>query len=276
MIFKKEVITSRNNNTVKWVCSLHSKKGRDENGSFFAEGIKLVKEAISASLPVTHIFIAESKKELYFDDLARLLDEYNMPEVEVVLLADEVFEKISTENAPQGVLSIIKYLDFFSYIDIIYKEDFFLRSDEKAIILCSVRDPSNLGSAIRSALAFGVDRIILSDDCADIYNPKTVRSAMGSIFRVKATRVKSLAELIPAIRDAGRRVFSAELSDNAISLNDAGLSSSDCVIIGNEGHGIPENISSLCDASVYIPISKKTESLNAAVAAAIFMWEQNK
>ena len=115
--------------------------------------------------------------------------------------------------------------------------------------------------------------ISYGDGFADIYNPKTVRSAMGSIFRVKATRVKSLAELIPAIRDAGRRVFSAELSDNAISLNDAGLSSSDCVIIGNEGHGIPENISSLCDASVYIPISKKTESLNAAVAAAIFMWE---
>ena len=276
MTIKKEVITSRNNTLIKWVSSLHSKKGREENGCFFAEGIKLVKEALEAKLPVTYIFLAQSKKSEYLDCILKLCECDIYKNTEIVLLADEVFEKISTENAPQGVLSVIKYLDFFSYIDIIYKEDFFLPTDERAIILCSVRDPANLGSVIRSAVAFGVDRIILSDDCAELYNPKTVRSAMGSLFRVKATRVRSLEDLIPALQSSGRRVLAAELSDGAVSLKDANINTSDCVIIGNEGHGISREISSLCNSSVYIPISKRTESLNAAVAAAIFMWDQNK
>ena len=163
-----------------------------------------------------------------------------------------------------------------NYIDIIYNEEFFLDENEKALALCSVRDPGNLGAVIRSAVAFGVDHIVLTSDCADIYNPKTVRSAMGSLFRTKVTTVKDFSSFITAAKENGRRVFAAELSDNAKSLGEANLSFKDVVIIGNEGHGIPPEISSLCNGSVYIPISKKTESLNASVAAAIFMWEQNK
>ena len=119
MIIKKEVITSRNNTLIKWVSSLHSKKGREENGCFFAEGIKLVKEALEAKLPVTYIFLAQSKKSEYLDCILKLCECDVYKNTEIVLLTDEVFEKISTENAPQGVLSVIKYLDFFSYIDII-------------------------------------------------------------------------------------------------------------------------------------------------------------
>ena len=276
MILRNEVITSRSNPFVKWVCTLHSKKGREQSNSFIAEGVKLTKEAIGAHLPVTHVIISESKKLTYLNELHELEKRGFLNKTEVVCLSDGVFEKISTENAPQGMLAVIKYLDFFSYKDIIYKEDFFLLPDERAIILCSVRDPSNLGAIIRSAVAFGIDRIILSEDCAELYNPKTVRSAMGSLFRVNITRVGSLIELIKVMREVGRRVYAAELSDSAISLADISLSARDCVIIGNEGHGIPEEISSKVDGSVYIPISGKTESLNASVAAAIFMWEQRK
>ena len=160
--------------------------------------------------------------------------------------------------------------------DIIYKEEFFLKPEEKAIFLFSVRDPSNLGSVIRSSVAFGTDHIILSKDCADIYNPKTVRSAMGSLFRVKVTTVCDVPSFINAARENSRRVFAAELTECAASLSDIGLCGSDIVMIGNEGHGIDAEISALCNGSVYIPISKKTESLNASVAAAIFMWEQSK
>ena len=196
--------------------------------------------------------------------------------IPVYLLSSSAFEKISTEKAPQGIISVIKSLDFFYNIDIIYNEEFFLDENEKALALCSVRDPGNLGAVIRSAVAFGVDHIVLTSDCADVYNPKTVRSAMGSLFRTKITMVKDFQSFITAAKHNGRRVFAAELSDNAMSLGEASLSSGDVVIIGNEGHGIPSEISSLCSGSVYIPISKKTESLNASVAAAIFMWEQNK
>ena len=276
MKFSEEVITSRNNPKVKWAASLASKKGRDCERAFIAEGEKLSYEAFDSSLPVTHVFICESKKEKLLEKISKYngIDLYK--NTEVILLSDGAFEKISTENAPQGIITVIKYLDFFRDIDIIYKEEFFLGADERAIILSSVRDPGNLGSVIRSAAAFGVDHVILTSDCADLYNPKTVRSAMGSLFRVKVTRVADMKECISHLREIGRRVFSAELSDGAKPISSIGLSTYDLVIIGNEGHGVDPMLSAASTGSVYIPISKKTESLNAAVAAAVFMWEQGK
>jgi len=161
-------------------------------------------------------------------------------------------------------------------LDIIYKEDFFLEDFERAIVLSSVRDPGNLGSVIRSAVAFGATHIILSSDCADIYNPKTVRAAMGSLFKVKVSYVKNLESFVLSAKENARRVFAAELSEGAKSLSELRMRQDDLFIIGNEGHGIDKEISRIATASVYIPISSLTESLNAAVAAGIFMWEQSK
>lgn len=276
MYFDCEIITSRNNQLVKWISSLNDKKTRKESGYFIAEGVKLTKEAFEAGLPIDYLIVSESKKNLKLDFLSVYENDSRYEKCRIVTVSESVFEKISTEKAPQGVISVIKHLDFFRDMDIIYKEEFFLDPKEKAIFLFSVRDPSNLGAVIRSSVAFGIDHIILSEDCADIYSPKTVRSAMGSLFRVKVTTVKDSALFIKAAQDNSRRVFAAELTDGAVSLSDIKLRGSDIVIIGNEGHGIDAKISSLCDGSVYIPISKKTESLNASVAAAIFMWEQTK
>ena len=276
MRFNSEIITSRNNPTVKWAASLKEKKGRDREAMFIAEGEKLTYEALEANLPVLKIFVSEGKSEKILAKLEALHKRGLGTDCDVTVLADGVFEKISTENAPQGVISVIKHLDFFRQMDIIYKEDFSKLDNERAIALCSVRDPGNLGAVIRSSVAFGVDRILLTKDCADVYNPKTVRSAMGTLFNVKIDIVSDFASLIKAAKDAGRRVFAAELTDNAIPLSEASARSTDIFIIGNEGHGIPKEISELCTSSVYIPISKNTESLNASVAAAIFMWEQSK
>ena len=276
MQISNETISSRNNNFVKWATSLSDKKNRNSEGYFMAEGVKLTKEALDADLPVDYIVISDSKKDAVFSKISAHLESKKYEKCKIILVTDSVFEKISTEKSPQGVISIIKHLDFFRKMDIIYKEEFFLTPDEKSIFLCSIRDPSNLGSVIRSSVAFGTEHIVLSGDCADIYNPKTVRSAMASLYRVKVTVVNDVPSFISAAQANGRRIFAAELSDNAKCLNDIGLNSSDIVMIGNEGHGIPADISALCDESVYIPISGKTESLNASVAAAIFMWEQSK
>ena len=276
MAIEREIITSRQNPFVKWCASLSTKKGRDISKSFIAEGEKLSMEAIEARLPVTHVVIAESKSKHILPVVRMALSDKLFDNTEIIVLSDSAFEKISTEKAPQGIITVIKYLDFFSEIDIIYKEEFSLDPSERVIMLSSVRDPGNLGAVIRSAVAFGVDRIILSSDSADLYNPKTVRSAMGSIFRVKTTVVSDMSAYVKLMQKNGRRVFAAELRDGAKSLGEVSLTSSDAVIIGNEGHGVSEELSSVCDGSVYIPISKKTESLNASVAAAIFMWEQSK
>ena len=131
MIILDEVISSRNNPTVKWAASLSDKKGRDAEKAFIVEGKKLVFEALDNFLPVKHIFVAESKKDLYFPEIMRFFKEKFYDGTKISVLSDSAFEKISTEKAPQGIISVIKYLDFFRELDIIYKEDFFLKSSER-------------------------------------------------------------------------------------------------------------------------------------------------
>ena len=271
----RDIISSRSNPTVKWAASLADKKGRIESRAFIVEGEKLSFEALRRGLPVTHIFVRGDRAESLLPIIRAYEDSELYSDCQVIMLSESAFSKISTEKAPQGIISVIKYLDFFRNMDIIYKEDFFIQRGERALSLYSLRDPGNLGAVIRSAAAFGVQHIILSADSADIYNPKTVRAAMGTMFGVKVTIVSDFASFVTAARECGRRVFTAELRDGAKSIKEIGLSGDDIFIIGNEGHGINEEISSICTGSVYIPISEGVESLNASVAAALFMWEQN-
>ncbi len=270
----RDIISSRTNPTVKWAASLADKKGRTESRAFIAEGEKLSFEALRRHLPVTHIFVREDRLEQLLPRI-REYDDSSYADCQVICLSEGAFSKISTEKAPQGIISVIKYLDFFCNMDIIYKEDFFIPSGERALSLYSLRDPGNLGAVIRSAVAFGVQHIVLSADSADIYNPKTVRAAMGTMFGVKISIVSDFESFVTAAKESGRRIFTAELRDGAKSIKDIGLTGDDIFVIGNEGHGIPTEISSACTGSVYIPISEGAESLNASVAAAVFMWEQN-
>ena len=271
----RDIISSRSNPTVKWAASLAEKKGRCEAKCFIAEGEKLTVEALKRGLPLTHIFILEDKQKRLLELLSPFLDDEKYANCQVITLSEGAFSKISTEKSPQGIISVIKYLDFFKNMDIIYKEDFFILKGERALSLYSLRDPGNLGAVIRSAVAFGVQHIVLSADSADVYNPKTVRAAMGTMFGIKITTVRDFASFISAARENGRAVYAAELSVGARSIREIGLSKDDIFIIGNEGHGIPSDISSVCTGSVFIPISDGVESLNASVAASVFMWEQN-
>lgn len=276
MKIENEILTSRQNPKVRYAASLAEKKGRAEARAFLAEGEKLTLDALAAGMPVTHIYAMASRKERLTEKIFPATEKEIFRDTRWIWLSDEAFSKISTEKAPQGVVSVIKYLDFFRETDIIYKEDFFLAPKERAIALAGVRDPSNLGAVIRSAAAFGIDTVVLSADCADVYSPKTVRAAMGSLFRVKVVTVGDFSSFVRAARAAGRRVLSAELSASALPLDEAGLTGEDIVVIGNEGHGVSEEISALCDAGLYIPITEKAESLNASVAASVILWEQRK
>ena len=276
MKIENEILTSRQNPKVRYAASLTEKKGRAEARAFLAEGEKLTLDALAAGMPVTHIYAMASRKERLTEKIFPATEKEIFRDTRWIWLSDEAFSKISTEKAPQGVVSVIKYLDFFRETDIMYKEDFFLAPKERAIALAGVRDPSNLGAVIRSAAAFGIDTIVLSADCADVYSPKTVRAAMGSLFRVKVVTVGDFSSFVRAARATGRRVLSAELSASALPLDEAGLTGEDIVVIGNEGHGVSEEISALCDAGLYIPITEKAESLNASVAASVILWEQRK
>ena len=268
-------ITSRKNPLVTDTASLQEKKYRYEKGLFLLEGEKLVKEALSNGLPVERILLSEGRAEAHMTWLCEA-ESPAYRDLPIYLLADDCFLKISSEKAPQGVIAVVKHLDFFKRKTIIYSEDISALAGKRAVILYGLQDPGNLGAVIRSAVAFGVDVILLSADCADLYNSKTIRAAMGSLFHIQAWIVEDVASLIAALQSQGRRVLAAELRENSIPLRQAAITEQDCVIIGNEGHGIPSAMSALCDAGVYLPISANAESLNAAVAAAIFLWEQSK
>lgn len=271
----RETITARQNPTVIRTASLAEKKYRDQYGLFVADGIKLTLEAAAAGLPVVCVFIAQSRTEDY---LQRVEEAFSGPQYDrtrLCILSDTCFEKISTERSPQGVCCVIKYLDKITNIIKINKVDEFASSDAGGVFLSSVRDPSNLGAIMRSADAFGFTHLFLSPDCADPYNPRTVRAAMGALFRLHVLTVPSEEETIAALRKT-RRVFAAELTPQAVSIVDRTPLRRDVVIIGNEGHGIRPAVSELCDGSLYLPISPNTESLNAAVAASILLWEQSK
>ena len=276
MNFIEELITSRQNPTVKFASSLADKKGREKARAFLAEGEKLTYEAAMAKLPVTHIFISENKREQILPRIKAAFSDKIYDETKLLVLSDEAFGKISTEKSPQGVISVIKYLDFFSELDIIYNVEKYFSYNEKVIALNSVRDPSNLGAIIRSAVAFGFSHIVLSSDCTDPYNPKTVRAAMGAMFKIKITFVTDFSSFVKDLIRSGRNVYAAELREGASALDEVALTSRDVIIIGNEGHGIDPSVSALCTASVYIPISSMTESLNASVAASVLMWELSK
>ncbi len=258
------LITSRSNSSVMLASSLQNKKYRDREGLFLIEGIKLFREAVTSGVEIVSVFSTEKNVPLCRELL---------PDKEIFEVTESVFEKISTEKSPQGVICVAKYIDKFHIINKIYNIDDFLSGERRVMLLSSLRDPGNLGTVIRTAAAFGIDELILSSDCADIYNPKTVRAAMGTLFRQRVTYVCDLAETVETMKRAGYDVSAAVLDEESLRLDEMKITEKTAFIIGNEGHGIADDVISAASSKVYIPMEKGVESLNAAIAASVFMWQ---
>lgn len=281
--FDGEIITSRQNRRVVELVKLDDRRAREKTRTFRFDGVKLLCEALRRGVELESVFlrvgtadrVAARMEELYGCSLS----EVGCP---VFGVEDSLFEKISQENAPEGVITVAKYIDKSHNFIIIYKEDENdARKDAPVLLLESVRDPLNVGAIIRSAAALGVGRLIMSADCADLYHPKTLRAAMGPLFSMPITRVEDLAGTVTALRQSGRRVYAAALDDTAIRLGSREFDAEReghpvGAVIGNEGHGLSESVIAACDRSVYIPMEADTESLNAGVAAALLMWELSK
>ncbi len=263
------MITSRSNPLIIETSALKEKKYRDRNKLFMLEGEKLFKEALSSGAALTHVFCTSDKLEMCKN--AGLSEEL------IVEVSDEVLNKLSTEKAPQGVICVSKYIDKFHNINKIYsKEDFPCKTVKRCILLSSLRDPGNLGTIIRTSLAFGIDEVIISSDCADIYNPKTVRASMGAVLKQRISVCCDLSGAVKAMRDSGYEVYAAMLDRTAKTLTDIEITDKTAFIIGNEGHGISDELASAASGKVYIPMEAGAESLNAAVAASVFMWQMYK
>lgn len=273
----EEIITSRQNPSVKFLCSLEQKKYRVENGMFRFDGIKLYREAAECGVETVNIYLNASKYPVIAERAGITIKDKSR----VILLSEDIFNRVSGEISPEGIITVAKYLDKSHKIATINNKGKFTvlpARDESIILLEGIRDPGNLGTVIRSAAALGIDRMIITSDCADIYNTKTIRAAMGALFRQKITIVNpgDIAEYISDLRATGRRVLAAALRAGAAELGEFELFDGDCFVIGNEGHGLSDRAIEACDMSVIIPMEKGCESLNAAMAATLCIWETRR
>jgi len=266
-----EIITSRQNPLVSLAAGLAERKIRRREGLFRFDGKKLFREALNARLPLVAVLLRE-------ENAAEILDfvqDLTLPEgVRAVMLPGTLFDRISEEKSPEGVICISKALDKIHKIVTINKSasDRELIPAGKTLLLESVRDPGNLGTIIRSASAFGVKNLVLSADCADLYNPRTIRAAMGTLFSQNIYLAEELVGVIELLRTRGR-VFAAALCEDAARLGEVSFGENDAALVGNEGHGLSDAALAACSDRLYIPMESGVESLNAGVAASVILWE---
>lgn len=240
------------NKKIKEIQELKTKlKARRETGLFVVEGERIVKE-----MPEDHL------KELYVsEEFASLHSDPARGEI----LPDKIFEKLSDTKTPQGILAVMRKPSFSP-------ETIFSKKKGLFLILEAIQDPGNLGTIFRSAEGAGADGIIVVKGTTDIYAPKAVRSTMGSIFRVPHFFTETIGEAAELLRSHGVRLYSAELSGEK-RYDSADYRSASAFLIGNEGNGLSEEARKLSDEGIRIPMGGSLESLNAAVAASLLLYE---
>jgi len=253
-------IASRQNPRILSVSKLSDKKYREKSGLFLCEGVKLTLEAAEYGR-LREVYIRESDAEKHESCACGLIDSGS----EIFVISDAAFDKITTEKAPQGIIAVAECK----------KRELSVPGKGNVLFLDSVRDPGNLGTILRSACAFGDVTVVLRS-CVDLYSPKTVRAAMGALFKLECAVAEDGEAFLGECRKAGRRVLGAALEKDSFSLGSYETKVDDIIVIGNEGHGISPEIRSCCDAFVMIPMNENTESLNASVAASVILWEYSK
>lgn len=245
-------ITSRSNRLVKELRELQTKrKARYEMRAFVCDGIKLLGEAIESNVKIKYVFAEE--------DIA--LDPKWVENYPVYTAPRELMEYISVLECTQGVIFCCEMPEECAEMS------------EQVIILDHLQDTGNLGTIIRCADAFGISTVVL-DGTADPYNPKTVRAAMGALFRVKLCNMDSV-DAIESFKNKNIPTYAATLTEKAVNVGDVSLKRA-AVVIGNEGNGVSDRVEDACAGHIILPMSGSAESLNASVAAGIIMWEMQK
>lgn len=223
-------------NKLKYLSKLKLKKYRDIENKFIIEGKHLVNEAINAKIDV-EVYSLEG-------------------------LSNSEIRSISNLESPSEIIGVCNK---FNNKEII---------GNKILLLDEIQDPGNLGTIIRSALAFNIDTIILSNNCCSIYNEKVIRSTQGSIFHINIITM-DLKEAIATLKDRKTPIYGTNV-ENGVLLNNIEKTSSYALIMGNEGRGLSEALQDLCDKNIYIKTSNLSESLNVAMATSIILYELDK
>ena len=245
-----ESITSRKNRIITRLRALGADRAfRETEGEYVCDGIKLLREAVAWEQEIGCVLWAEEPAAE-----VRCAAQYRV--------SRELLDYVSPLKSAQGVLFTVR-----------------MRPQDKGtpgrtLVLETIQDPGNLGTILRTADALGMDSVVLTGECADVYNPKTVRATMGAVFRQRFLRLER-GELLAWLHGHGMRLYGAALSERACDLRKVDLGCA-AVAIGSEGQGLSAELLEMCDGELIIPMRARCESLNAAVAAAIVMWELTK
>lgn len=253
-------ITSKDNETIKHIKKLKEKKYREEYKEFIVEGIKMIEEAISEGAKIKSIIICEDCKTQ-----GAIPNElmYEIAKLNCIYVAEKIFNTITDVINPQGIMAVIEKpnardntIDFSANI---------------SLLLDNIQDPGNMGTILRTADSLNMKQIIVSKGSADVYNLKVVRSTMGAIFRVKVIEVENLATVIKEMKKHKIKVYATDLQTDK-SIYDVDYSKS-AIVIGNEANGVSSRVLEEASERIKIPMIGKTESLNAAVATSVILYE---
>ena len=279
------MITSTSSSQVKHIVNLQKKsKLRKEEKQFVVEGIKMVSEAPKDRL--VKVYISETIKADNEEFLKKMNYEALGKDI-LEVVSDNVFIRMSDTQTPQGIMAVVKMSDV-CIEDMFEKDNYTDSKDDGAdkvedntvdakkqpllLILENLQDPGNLGTIVRMAEGAGVTGIIMSSNTVDIYNPKTIRSTMGSLYRVPVIYVDDICKAVDECKEKGVKVYAAHLkgTDN---YNQKDYAQPTAFMIGNEGNGLSDRLTQKADELVRIPMQGKVESLNAAIACTILTYE---
>lgn len=247
-----ELITSRSNPLMTHIRKLVSSRSyRREYGEYIGDGVKLLEEAVHWNAPITTVVYTKGAPVPAVPETVRLVE-----------IPEDLMRSISPMEAPQGALFVARIPENTLPEHL---------PGRRYLAMEGVQDPGNAGTILRTADAYEADGVILLEGCADLYNPKTVRSTMGALFRVKAWNT-TLDELVGVLHRSSLPLLGAALREDTVDAREADLRHA-VVLIGSEGRGLSEAALTACDKTIRIPMSERCESLNAAIAAATLLWE---
>jgi TrmH family RNA methyltransferase len=250
----KQEIISPQNKLIKLVKKIiGDKKYRDITNLFVGEGYRVVNQLIDSKVKLQNILISKNSKYINkFDDVS--------------IIPDNIFTQISSLTNSDGVLGVF----------VKPKIDFNIQPNKKYIILNKLQNPNNLGSIIRTCVAFNIDGIFITNDSVDLFHPTIIRSSMGTVFNIPIKFSTSLMDVIKSLKQMNYQCYATTINKYAKDINTIDFSSSSAVVFGNEGNGLEEKDIKLCDTQIYIKISPKIDSLNVASTVAIIAHKLNK
>lgn len=254
------MVTSVSNEKVKHIVRLQKKaSARQEENCFLVEGVKMAQE-----LPLERLVLAYVSESF----AARPEQESLCRRLQAETVADHVLAAMSDTRTPQGILAVVRRRE-------LAPETVWQGENPLLLVLERLQDPGNLGTILRTAEGAGVTGVILSNDCVDLYNPKVIRSTMGSVYRLPVAYAADLPEAVAQMRAAGIRTYAAHLKGEA-TYDQEDYRGATAFLIGNEGAGLSPALAAASDCYIRIPMAGQVESLNAAVASAILMYEVNR